>query len=338
MNIQSLPPNFDRPHVVILGAGASRAACLNGDKRCNKLPLMNDLVDVLQLGPLLKKYGTCIAGKDFETIYSDLSSSGENSEFLDALEHAVFDYFNKLALLDHPTLYDHLVLSLRKKDLIITFNWDPLLPQALHRVGKRFGYDMLPTVLYLHGNVTIGYCHHHEPATLGVSGYCCGKCGEMLVPSRLLYPVKEKNYNDPSIALSWNEVQRFLKDAYLLTIFGYGAPKSDVKAIELMKSAWGAADSRQQEEIEIIDIRSRDELHKIWAPFICRNHWSVSDDFYTSFASLYPRRSCENFRETHMQNNPQYPMPIQSGASWGDLESFFKPLIEQERHHNKGHK
>jgi hypothetical protein len=32
-----------------------------------------------------------------------------------------------LELPDHPTVYDHLLLSLRKKDAIFTFNWDPFL-------------------------------------------------------------------------------------------------------------------------------------------------------------------------------------------------------------------
>ncbi|MHA1748548.1 MAG: hypothetical protein ACTSXN_02865 [Promethearchaeota archaeon] len=31
---------------------------------------------------------------------------------------------------ESPTIYDYLILSLRKKDVIATFNWDPLLVQA----------------------------------------------------------------------------------------------------------------------------------------------------------------------------------------------------------------
>ena len=43
-----------RPHVVILGAGASLAAFRNGDRNGNTLPLMDDLIDVLDLRPLLE--------------------------------------------------------------------------------------------------------------------------------------------------------------------------------------------------------------------------------------------------------------------------------------------
>lgn len=46
-----------RPHVVLLGAGASRAACPTGDANGKLLPLMADFVDVLGRNPLLMKFG-----------------------------------------------------------------------------------------------------------------------------------------------------------------------------------------------------------------------------------------------------------------------------------------
>jgi hypothetical protein len=42
-----------RSHLVVLGAGASRAAFPKGDQNGKKLPLMADLVEVLQLEGLL---------------------------------------------------------------------------------------------------------------------------------------------------------------------------------------------------------------------------------------------------------------------------------------------
>ncbi|MCD6358990.1 MAG: hypothetical protein J7L90_03460 [Dehalococcoidia bacterium] len=38
-----------RPHVVILGAGASLAACQNGDKNGSKLPEMRNLIEIVGL-------------------------------------------------------------------------------------------------------------------------------------------------------------------------------------------------------------------------------------------------------------------------------------------------
>jgi hypothetical protein len=46
-----------RPHVVILGAGASVASCLDGDKNGRRLPTMNNFVDILGLRDLLEKMG-----------------------------------------------------------------------------------------------------------------------------------------------------------------------------------------------------------------------------------------------------------------------------------------
>ena len=46
-----------RPHVVVLGAGASRAACPAGDSNGKLLPLMADFVDVLGLAPLIQSWG-----------------------------------------------------------------------------------------------------------------------------------------------------------------------------------------------------------------------------------------------------------------------------------------
>lgn len=327
-----LSPMHGGPHVFILGAGTSRAVCPDGDKNGKKIPLMNDLIEIVGLQQLLTKSGIQISNKDFEAVYSELSLGGNHADLLNEIEKKVFDYFASLELPEEPTLYDHLVLSLRKKDLIVTFNWDPFLPQALHRVYKRFGNDALPLALYLHGNVAIGYCNRHEPKTIGVRGYCCGKCGEMLETSHLLYPVTQKNYrNDPSISKSWDEVQRHLKHAFLLTIFGYRAPETDVEAIDLLKAGWKNGGSRSLEQIELIDIREKDDLYRSWEPFICRNHYSVWDNFYNSYCTRQPRRSCEDRWETYLQNNPQHERPVPRDASWEELENFFSPLIEQER-------
>lgn len=44
-----------KPHVVILGAGASYAAFPNGDKNGKKLPLMNNFVETLGIEELIER-------------------------------------------------------------------------------------------------------------------------------------------------------------------------------------------------------------------------------------------------------------------------------------------
>ena len=48
--------NFGRPHIILLGAGASYAAFPNGDRSGNKLPLLRDFVDVIGLETEMREF------------------------------------------------------------------------------------------------------------------------------------------------------------------------------------------------------------------------------------------------------------------------------------------
>lgn len=140
------------PHIILLGAGASRACCPQGDQSGKPLPVMSDLVEIIGLREILEQYGAN-AESNFESLYSSIHSSGD-FKTLNQLNEKVREYFGALRLPEKPTLYDYLVLSLRPKDAIVTFNWDPLLPQAFKR-WRHLG-DVLPKIFFLHGNVDIG--------------------------------------------------------------------------------------------------------------------------------------------------------------------------------------
>ena len=121
------------PHVVILGAGASLAAFPNGDRFGRKLPLMRNLVEIVGLEPLLNSYDVTSGYENFESLYDTLATSGEYSELLTELEGHVYSYFAAMRLPTEATIYDFLLLSLRDKDVIATFNWDPFLAEAVKR-------------------------------------------------------------------------------------------------------------------------------------------------------------------------------------------------------------
>lgn len=110
------------PHVVILGAGASKAAFPNGDKNGRKLPLMDDFIETLGIEGLVSKSGLKFSSNNFENIYSAIYEISELSGLRKELEEVVYNYFSEMELPDHPTIYDHLVLSLRNKDYVATFN------------------------------------------------------------------------------------------------------------------------------------------------------------------------------------------------------------------------
>jgi hypothetical protein len=190
-----------KPHVVILGAGASYAAFPDGNKNGRKLPLMNNLIETLGLQSLIQSTGLTFDSNNFEDIYSSIHKKPELISIRDELEIAIYNYFREMELPDKPTIYDHLVLSLRNKDFIATFNWDPFLVQAIRRNGSRFN---LPRPLFLHGNVEVGYCV--EGHMMGNNGGNCHHCGQTLTATKLLYPIEEKNYHlDQFISRQWAE-------------------------------------------------------------------------------------------------------------------------------------
>lgn len=328
-NTTPLPARFRRPHVVILGAGASRAAFPEGDANGRVVPLMSDLVAVLELESLFEDFALEVVDRNFETLYSTISMAGTHPGVVAQIEARVFEYFSSFSLPDEPTLYDRLVLSLRPKDLIATFNWDPFLWEALNRNAS---YAPMPQVIHLHGNVAVGHCTRHTPMSEGWRGRACRRCGTQFVPSRLLFPVCVKNYTkDPAIAISWEVMERAMKNAYLLTIFGYRAPDTDVEAVQLLKNGWGNQYSRSFEEIEIIDVRHEDDLRATWRNFLHTHHYHVVNSFDQSVAGHFPRRSCEAEWERLMEcNEDLWPQPMPDYAGWSDLHAWVRRLLDQE--------
>src|SRR5260370_920466 len=178
--------SFERPHVFLLGAGASRAAFPDGDARRKHLPLMNDLVETLDLAPVLSQYGVTSGTGNFEELYARLAADERYQTLTEHIETCVRDYFTRLQLPAVPTLYDHLVLSLRAKDVIATFNWDPFLFDACARNSS---VADPPRTLFLHGNVRVGYCAKHRPP--GAVTLRCPEGKQPFASSRLIFPVTE---------------------------------------------------------------------------------------------------------------------------------------------------
>lgn len=322
-------PQNGRPHVVIVGAGASVAACPKGDRFGRQLPVMNDLLGRLGLEQLVREAGGGDASRNFEEVYSELATGGQRADVLARLDHAVAEYFRQLQLPEHPTTYDRLVLSLREKDFIATFNWDPLLWQARDRCER---IAPVPRIVALHGSVALGYCDCDRPILFGNRLWTCERCGGQLKPMPLLYPVGGKDYtSDPLIAAGWHDVELVLKQAYALTIFGYGAPKTDSGAIELMQQAWGPAEDRRFEEIEVIDLKEKSQLEETWRPCIHSHHWGAYPSLEDSYLlGLWPRRSCEGLWNATMQNDPDPDNRMPISFDWSAIEAFVRPLVAQE--------
>ena len=294
--------NIGAPHVVILGAGASRACCPQGDNNGKQLPVMKDLVSIVGLKSKLEEWNIDPT-QNFEDVFSSLYEKNENAK-LNLVEQVIEDYFKKLELPNKPTIYDHLVLSLRNKDLIATFNWDPLLLQAYAR-SWRAGLR-LPQLAFLHGNVGAGYCEQDRKA--GLAEDRCSTCNRIYNNTPLLYPIKIKNYaSNAFIRDSWERLKLFCEHASILTIFGYSAPKTDTEAIKMMKEAW---DKKSKPQLELhtfitkpncnndhADESYYDTIRTDWSSFIQTRNCLFSDNFYSSNIANHPRRTCEAYWE-----------------------------------------
>lgn len=321
-----LNPNVERPHVVILGAGASVAACPQGDKHGRTLPTMANIVDVLRLRPLLSKNGLRYADENFENLYSSLSAEATRFALLREIETKVHIYFSSLKLPDSPTVYDHLLLSLRRKDAVFTFNWDPFLFDAYAR-NQHFE---LPAIFFLHGNVRIAHCPTHVDQS-GATDSICPRCGRDLVVSRLLYPITMKNYSaDLFIQSQWNAAESFLGGAFALTVFGYGAPASDTEAVRIMKTAWHSEQERLINRVEIIDLKARDALYDTWSPFITHHHHDCRSSFYDSYIANYPRRSCEGLFIPSVEGRAAYHFPIPRNSDFSGLHEWIAKIAAHE--------
>lgn len=314
-----------RPHVVILGAGASRAACPKGDRDGQPLPLMCDFSQLLGLAGALTSWGLDPSA-NFEDTYSSLHEAGE-SEKIAFLNQAVVEYFTALNLPDHPTVYDHLVLSLRSNDIIATFNWDPFLIQACLR-NSRAGLSV-PRLAFLHGNVLSGFCAEHT--TFGVNGNVCSRCRRPLKPTPLLYPIGQKRYSDDeSISAQWSLLRSGLSDAFMITVFGYGAPKSDMEAVSLMREAWGDLDSRNLEQTEFITRDAEAVIKETWRDFIFSHHYDVTDDFYKSWIANHPRRTGEAYISQYLDAKFITDNPIPRDLDFEELWKWFSRFHDAE--------
>lgn len=321
-------------HIVVLGAGASIASALrNPEMNGLSLPSMSNLAKVIPMNDLLRGVPEDLYSDNFETLYSNLFSDNPRNRILSEMNNRIYEYFASMRLPAVPTIYDYLVMSLRDRDMIASFNWDPFLYQAWCR---NYGHGSKPGLCFLHGNVAIGF--DEKTKRLGPAN-SISRDGKMtFVPTQLLFPVANKEYDsDPFISLEWDILRgRLASDTTKrVTIFGYSAPVTDVEAKRLMSEAWGTPNSRNMEQFELIDIRPEDEVCNSWNNFIHTHHYDYCTDFFQSSIARYPRRTSEAF---FYQYEPmtaeeafveEYPIP-QGLASLEEMWNWYQPFIEKE--------
>jgi len=318
-------PQKFKPHVVILGAGASKQAFPTGDANGKIIPLMDNLVNVIGLEEDFEKYNIEIDESNFELLYSRIHKEDSLSELVNIIKRKVFKYFESLELPKVPTLYDYLLVSLRPKDIIATFNWDPFLFDAYKRNQKNIP---LPQIIHLHGNVRVGYCKNHN--YFGKYGKDCPECFTPYSQSELLYPISEKKYSNEFIEGEWKVLGSHLQNAFTLTIFGYSAPETDKKAFDLLRNNWKAKSDRELETVEIIDIKDEDVVINHWKKFIYSQHYLYCSDFKKSRIPAFPRRSCESIYAPTILGKFAEEFTIYSEKSFSGIYDRLSSMVEAE--------
>ena len=185
-----------------------------------------------------------------------------------------------------------------------------------------------PYIAFLHGNVAIGYSEIDKRS--GPAGMYAKSTRNYMTPTRLLYPVTQKNYNDDEyIRSQWSMLESFLSDknVKLVTVFGYGAPATDVEAVNIMDRAWGGGSVRNMEQFEIIDVRPETEVVKQWSKFIESHHYDYATNFFESSVASNPN-------EAFSASNP---VPA-TFKTLKEMREWFKPLLDAEKKWKKQNK
>ncbi len=310
-------PDKSKSHIVLVGAGCSRAAY------GKQSPLMNDFIDVVGLKDTLRNAGLNCDG-NIENIYCEI----DDNKLKKIVEDKIFNYFRSFCLPDSVTLYDQLLLSLSHKDAIYSFNWDPLLFDAYKRNAKVI--NRLPRIYFLHGNVRIASCSNC--VRWGERENICPECVLRFNPIPLLYPIKKKNYFDGNkyIASIWQEAKSDFAEAFALTVFGYGAPDSDVGAIEILLKAWYQNSARKLDRVEIIDLKEESELREKWDKFTPEGRLEIIDSFEKSRIYKFPRRTCEQLVRAIQCGYSDTPFPYKETGSLKAIQSEAMKIAQYE--------
>lgn len=317
------------PHVVIIGAGASKAACPNGDRNGKVIPLLKSVCEIDGISECLETYDfdQCLL-EDFELLFSRLYEDETKRDLVEQLETIVRAYFEQLELPKTVTLYDYLLLSLTSKDVVISFNWDPFLMQAFIR-NRSDGN--LPYLLFPHGNVAVYYCALQKTAFAFDNNICdfCHDCEEKMQPMKLLYPIGDKDYaEDPLIRSAWAEAEQYLSRAAGVTIFGYGAPDTDQEALKLLKKYFKESHIDEIAPFEVINLPSAQrEQEAKWKEISSDRMFVYLNDFKDSMLWRSPRVSLEALFDAILQQQPRpADQSFREFDSLEELQSFARSI------------
>ncbi len=97
-----------------------------------------------------------------------------------------------------------------------------------------------------------------------------------------------------------------------------------------MREVWSQNTTNTLAEVELIDVKPRDDLLASWQGFITRQHYITQKDFETSYCSWHPRRSCEALAFATLQNDPWPDNWLPHFGTLAELQAWVGPIVEEE--------
>jgi phage FluMu protein Com len=163
--------------------------------------------------------------------------------------------------------HNKLAQKMNSGDIILSFNYDILMDNALFSLGKitDSGYKMnfsnvsqdgqwrrpddissKVTLFKLHGSlnwIRCGFCgtlllYRFQKQTLvGAQEFQCPRCssGEAFAKRMIIPPTQSKEYGDRDITFLWVQADNLLKDISRIICIGYSFPSSDFDVISLIR-------------------------------------------------------------------------------------------------------
>ena len=204
---------------------------------------------------------------------------------------------------------------------------------------RKVSFDrvMPPLPSFVHGCADLGFCPKCNKWDLKKGNSHCPLCNETLIDCPIVWPKEPKNYSQFYINHQLLRMQKALAKAQFVTIFGFGGAKSDSELIRTLSNAFRPEGSYNVAEVEVIDIKSKEDVLKIWKhdfDFICQDHFKVFSSFKDCTLAKWPRRSVENFVAFTLFNtafnDPAPKVSITDNPSISEILRIYLPLIRKE--------
>jgi len=307
-------------HLVILGAGSTIATIPNGDKNGEfSYTLANLLNDRCFTSFVKKAQAKGFQTSDVEDLCNQLYK--DDKPLYDEFESLVRAKYASLELPEEFTILDRLVLSLTPNDAIVSLNWDDLVIQAYQRMSRYVPEEMLPILAFPHGNAQAVYNNKHYTSKRIVTN-------TSWFDSPLNMPVNEIDYkSDIFIGSQWKILDFYIRNAQMITFFGYRGPDSDEQDLKHLDKLF--AKNEICDKIEIIDkdLESSIQVAKGLKRFKMQPNWLFPcADFWHSTIAKYPRRTLSAIGNWNYSANTST-----KEETLAEFLSHVGPLIDEEQ-------